>query len=64
VVRPGVPVDVLGSLIGGAEVATGPDGAGCASGPFLPQLDNGTSAAVAARMTTIRLQVLVMADLR
>jgi hypothetical protein len=60
----GVPGAVLGGLVGGAEVATGPDGAGGVAGPFPPQLDNGTSAAVAATMTTIRLQVLVMADLR
>jgi hypothetical protein len=64
----GAPGDVLGVavgwLAGGAEVDTGPDGAGGAAGSFPPQLDERTSATVAAKVKTIRFQVRVMADLR
>ena len=60
----GRPAGVSGWLVGGAEVDTGPDGAGGEAGSFPPQLAERTSATVAAKVKTIRLQVLVMADLQ
>jgi hypothetical protein len=54
----------VGWLVGGTEVDTGPDGAGGEASSFPPQLDERTSATVAAKVKTIRFQVLVMADLR